>query len=152
MTANRAVTLALLLLSLCAAGGGGAVAEQLTTLAPPAPTPAAAAKVLAIFDARPSWTTVDGKWHTEENVELGYKFNADTAVTYMQDFMTNLYNPKARGDAAGLNAQLWRGAVRTRFQNILKDSSGLSLSYENRTYLPTMGADRDAGMMAISRN
>ena len=105
------------------------------------------------IDLRPSWITKTGNFTTEDTVELGAKLTQDTSVTYMQGLLTNLYDPMSGDANGGLKPKLDAGALKVNVKNLWKDDSqGLSLGYENRTYLPVDEASQNRGMIASIRN
>jgi len=105
------------------------------------------------LDLRPSWITKTGGFTTENTAEMGAKVTADTSVTYMQGFNTNLYDPLSPELSSGVRLELALGALRTKVNNIWKnDREGLALSYENRIYLPVDAASQDRGFITAFRN
>lgn len=110
-------------------------------------------KATGYIDLRPSWITKSGNFTTEDTAELGVQLTKNTSLTYMQGFVTNLYNPIGSEMTSGLKPQLDSGAIKTKVDNIWKsDIDGLALSYENRVSLPVDQASQDRGMITIILN
>ncbi len=107
--------------------------------------------MFALLDLRPSYLSNSGAWYQENWAELGVKFGADTKLSYVQLFNNNLYDPTGR--QSGPEFLLMDGFVRGRFANLLDvPSSGFSISYEARAYLPTRESLRSIGMITSIRN
>ncbi len=107
-------------------------------------------KAVAGVDIRPSWDPATGVLRSEDSVELGYQFRPGRQVTYVQAFNTHLTTP---GSEQRFGSKLDRGYIRTSLSKLAEDASlGLSLSYQNRIYLPTADYDQAAGMITLVRN
>jgi len=107
--------------------------------------------ITGTIDLRPSWTTKGGTLGTEDLLAAGYKITPDTSVSYFQALTTNLLSREA--SSSGVNAQLDVGYLKTKVNNLwVSDSKDLSLSYENRTYLPVNQAAQDSKMITTIRN
>jgi len=105
------------------------------------------------IDLRPSWITKTGGFTTEDTVEVGAKFSADASVTYMQGFVTNLYDPVNLAENRGMKFSLDAGALRFQIKNIWKsEAKSLALSYENRIYLPVDSGSQSRGVITSIRN
>lgn len=103
------------------------------------------------LEIRPSWAPNGNVVTSEDYAELGYRVSADTTVSYAQNFLRTLYSPTT--NSSDLLGSVDAGLFRAKVNNLWIDSAnGLSLAYEQRLYLPTAQRDRDAGMIAISRN
>lgn len=108
---------------------------------------------IGYLDLRPSWITKTGGFTTENTAEVGAKVTPDTSVAYMQGFNTNLFDPTSPELNSGMRLELSPGAIRTKVNNLWKnESEGLTLSYENRAYLPIDTASRDRGFITAFRN
>ena len=105
------------------------------------------------LDLRPSWITKTGGFTTENTAEMGARITQDTSISYMQGFNTNLFDPLSPEVSSGVRLELSPGAVRTKINNLWRDDrAGLSLSYENRVYLPIDAASRERGFVTALRN
>ncbi len=105
------------------------------------------------IDFRPSWISKTGGFTTEDTVELGAKLSADTSLTYMQGFNTNLYDPVSPASASGMKLEILSGAIKTKVNKIWENqASGLSLAYENRIYLPIDAGSVKTGNLTAIRN
>jgi hypothetical protein len=108
-------------------------------------------KVIGVVELRPSWRSRDGEFHSENSLELGYRFAAQFQFGYRQHFHTNLYNPNQRG-SEGLGLESEDGFFRGKLEDIWRATDSLSLSYEGRVYLPTQAKKREAGLVSSLRN
>ena len=116
-------------------------------------------KVLGEFEVRPSYTSAQGEFHTENTLELGYQIRRDLKVSYVQFFNTNLYDPKSGNPVAsqfGFAAQ--DGFLRTKIDDIwLSGDRKTSFSFQGRVYMPTLAAvdgtpsRYDQGMVSFIR-
>ena len=105
------------------------------------------------LDLRPSWITKTGGFTTENTLEVGAKLSPDTSVTYMQGFLTNLYDPMGLAENQGMRFQMDAGALRFKIKNIWKnEANGLALAYENRVYLPVDSGSQSKGLITSVRN
>jgi len=119
-----------------------ATSEAAVTTAP------ADSKIIGQIDIRPQWVPSTNAVNTDNTIEGGYQFDADTSLSYNQEFSTNFSNPTAN---AGMDLKVLDGFLRTRLKNLLVNDN-LSLSYENRVYLPTAASQRDRGLITAIRN
>lgn len=118
---------------------------SLTTVSVTAP-----GAITGLVETRPTWTTKSGEFHTENTLALGYEFNPDLAIGYVQYINTNIYDPAAD---KGVGVIVDDGFARVQLNNLWTNpANGLALSYEPRLYVPTSAASRDAGMVATVRN
>lgn len=124
---------------------GSEASSTVTTAATPGDE-----RIIGGVELRPSWTSAVGEVHSENWVQLGYQFTRATQVFYRQEFNTNVYNPGASAQGLGLFAT--EGSVRLKVKDFYKPSAAAGLSYELRTYLPTLSTKRDAGMITSVRN
>lgn len=129
-------------------------AVQTTSVAPNTSVVTASAPsesgVMGFIDLRPSYSSQIGEFHSENTLELGYKFSNTWNLVYDQEFQTNLYNP---ADEGGLNLTAQDGYARLRGADLLKSADEtLTLSYELRAFAPTKSSRRDAGMVTAIRN
>jgi hypothetical protein len=111
-------------------------------------TTASDAKMIGIAELRPSYGSVLGEFHTENNAILGYQFSKDTNLVYKQEFFTNLYHPGTRD---GMTLEARDGYFRGNITNIWTNGPW-GLNYEGRLYLPTYASRREAGMIVAARN
>lgn len=107
-------------------------------------------KLIGGIDLRPTYNGGLAEFHTENSIQGGYQFTPDVSVFYRQEFSTNLYNPRIP-QTDGMNLAATDGSLRTVVNNIWKQDD-LAFSFEQRLYLPTMEAKRNAGMLASTRN
>src|SRR5690606_7491982 len=92
-------------------------------------------KTIAGIDLRPSWDPSTGVVRSEDSIEVGYQFNKTTKLTYVQAFNTHIATPDSD---QRFGTKLDAGFIRTSLSKLAEISSlGLSLSYQNRLYLPT---------------
>jgi hypothetical protein len=123
------------------------------TITAEASKPQSGIQATGYIDLRPSWITKSGNFTSEDTAELGAKLSADTSLTYMQGFNTNIYDPVSPTDNSGMRPQLDAGAIKTKVNNIWKnDVEGLSLAYENRIYIPVDEASQNRGLITSVRN
>ncbi len=119
-----------------------------TTTTVAAPSDAA---IIGEVELRPTWTSKSGEFHTENSAELGYKFDKQLSVSYLQMFNSNIYEPSAKSDTKGLGLYAFDGFARVKVKDIWQ-SGDLHFSYEARAYMPTWSNNRDHGMITIVRN
>jgi len=109
---------------------------------------AAGPKITGNVDLRPSVQVEDGLFYSEDAIEMGVQFAPGRSITYVQTFYTaepgqqqNVLKPTASP-----------GYLRSKVGNIGKLPGGITVSCENRTYLPTWEFDRNRGQIASFRN
>ncbi|MFM8268784.1 MAG: hypothetical protein ACKN9V_01235 [Pseudomonadota bacterium] len=110
-------------------------------------------KMLGGVDVRPT-VSLKGtdSFRFENSVELGYQFSPVFNLIYVQNFWTNLYNSSLAGGADGLGFIAQDGYLDwTRNQIFESKDKTLSLAYEGRLMVPTLGARREAGMITALR-
>lgn len=118
---------------------------QLTTGGPSSFKP----RFTGMIELRPSWNPAGNEFHTEDTLDLGYDFSPGFSLDYNQYVNTNLSNPRTGG--FGLEPQ--DGFLRARFRNVWQNvRKDLTFEIEERLYLPTNAAKRDAGMIAALRS
>jgi hypothetical protein len=107
-------------------------------------------KVLGMIDLRPSYRQA-GSFYMENAFELGYQFTPDVTASFLLAQNNNLLETKP--GAGGFSPTIERSFARVRVNNIWQNKEqGLSLSYEQRLYVPVAAYDQEAGMIALSRN
>lgn len=122
------------------------IVQELQTEVPAAPS---GGQITGMLELRPSYTTQVGEAHTENLVELGYRFNPNFRAAYQLQLNTNLSNPVIQGQ--GLNPQPQASIFRFTFSNLWK-SGDWSLSYEPRFYIPTNATDANSKRYLSMRN
>lgn len=104
-----------------------------------------------VAEIRPSWAPNGHTLTSEDYAELGYNVSPDIKLSYAQNFVRTLYSPSTK--SSDVLGSVDAGLLRARINNFwVNTQEGLSLSYEQRLYLPTAQRDRDQGMIAVSRN
>jgi len=99
---------------------------------------------------QPSLAPQSGKVTTENYFEAGYKFTANTTLTYLQTILSDVYDPTA---PVGLAPYTDAGFFRLKLKNIYKSESGnFSLYLEPDVYLPMVAKKREAGHLTTLRN
>lgn len=107
--------------------------------------------ITGFVELRPSWTTSNNEFHTENTLNLGYRISPDVSVDFEQYFNTNLDDPTGQVTGVGLIGT--GGFLRARFRNVWTNvSRDLSFNYEGRIYLPTDDAWSNAGVVTAMRN
>jgi hypothetical protein len=101
------------------------------------------------FELRPSYTSLNGEWHTENTAEAGYYFTKKARLYYTQWFNSNIYNPL--DETKGLDVYADDGLFRAKINDFLV-SGDTSLSWQGRLYMPTKKTKRDAGYITGLRN
>lgn len=109
-------------------------------------------KLIGELETRPTWDSLTGVFRTENSAEAGAVLSPKVSLSYLQAVLTNVYNPQAEADQGGLNAALDDGFIRTRVKDLLNDGNGLSLSYQNRAYLPVNEGAQKAENLLVIRN
>jgi hypothetical protein len=110
--------------------------------------------IVGMLELRPSWTgsNASGEFHTENTAELGYKFNKDRYLGYVQYFNTNIYDPTTPANK-GLGLVAKDGFFSFKMNNIWESGDkSWSLSWNPRLYMPTDASLRDKGLVAYARN
>jgi hypothetical protein len=101
--------------------------------------------IIGTLDLRGEYYLQGSAFDTSNYAQLGYQFNPNFKMQWTQGFDSNINNATLYGkQTQGLNFILDQGYLRTQVANIWK-SGNLSLSYENRIYVPTLFADADRG-------
>lgn len=124
---------------------------------------ASSSAVKASIEARPSVkfepVTQNGqttqskmpKYYSENTIDVGYQFNSKLYAGYRQFFDTDLYSFSDHG--ARLGASNAGSILRVKINDIWSNSSsGTSLGYEPRLYLPLEQSMKDAGNVVRLRN
>lgn len=97
----------------------------------------------AYVDLRPSWSAAANELHTENEVGASAKLSETSALGYVQEFRTNLWN-------GGENFTLKDGYLRGQWDRIAREGN-FSLGFEPRLILPTNPAERQAGLRTALR-
>ena len=121
------------------------VQQELQTEVPA--NPSDAPHFTGVLELRPSFTT--NEYHTENLVELGYRFNPNLKLAFQQQFNTNIQDHAKPGQ--GVNPQLMAGFLRLTMSNLWK-SGDWSLAYEPRLYIPENQSDFDSKRYLSMRN
>lgn len=121
-----------------------AVTTTLPSVAPTAPGPV----ITGNIDIRPSVQTSDGFAYSEDAMEFGVRFAPGRQLTYVQTF----YTAEPGKELNVLKLTTSPGFIRAKVPNIATLPGGVTVSYEERTYLPTWEYDRDRGQIASFRN
>lgn len=90
------------------------------------------------------------KYYTENTINFGYQFNSKVYAGYHQGFDANFHSFK--DESRRLNPTISDSYIRVMIKDIWSNTSGTSLSYEPRIYLPLAQNLRDAGNIAAIRN
>jgi len=123
-------------------------APSMRTRAINSPRPGEDAKVFGEIQLRPSWQSSNNTFHTENILNLGYKFTPRFNMDYVQYFNTNLADPSYQSAVVGDD-----GFLRARLSKIYESrQQDITLDYETRVYMPTNPARRAAGMITAWRN
>ncbi len=110
-------------------------------------------KFTANLELRPSVAPSTNAITGEDSIEAGVVFTPDVALTYAQGFATSINDTSVPASERGLSTKLDVGFLRTKVSNIVVDKKlGLSLSYQNRLYVPTRSVDQTAGFIFADRN
>ncbi len=135
------------------ADAGTSASEAVMNTTATASTPAAASesKIIGQLDIRPSYLGSAADWHTENTLEGGYQFDKNTKLSYVNYFNTNIYHA-VQGNVMNGGLDIQDGFLRFKRANIWSNSSGLSLNYQARAYLPTWAYRRDNGFVLGIRN
>lgn len=108
--------------------------------------------VLGTLETRPSWDSLTGVFRTENSIEAGARLSEKVTLTYLQAVNTNIYNPSLPDAQGGLGAKLDVGFIRTRVSGLYNNENGLSLSFQNRAYLPVNEYAQTTGNVLTLRN
>jgi len=104
------------------------------------------------LDLRPSWSQSERKFHSENELAVEYRPDENRSFGYTQEFRSNLLKAGVDSENTGFEFQLWNGYLWGDFSNVLSNRGGtVTLSYEPRVYLPTLSAERDAGLVFATR-
>jgi len=95
------------------------------------------------IDLRPSWNPEGKSSHAENEVGVEYLLIPDRSVGYTQEFRMD-FEPSG-------NFQLADGYLWSELSHFVDFTPTLSLSYEPRVYLPTSAFDKQAGLIASTR-
>lgn len=110
---------------------------------------------IGVLELRPGYYPqgdLKDKVATDNFVEVGGKITPNIALTYTQQFVTNLYD-SAPGPSKGLDLKATDGYFRAVFSNLwVSPDETLTFGYQPRVYLPTDAGKRDAGMISTVRN
>jgi hypothetical protein len=100
--------------------------------------PASSGQLMGMVEIRPSYTRETDEFHTENLLELGYRFSPNFRIRFQEQINTNISDPTTPNE--GLHPELMQGFLGATFGNIWANN-GWSLSYEPRFYIPE--TDRD---------
>jgi hypothetical protein len=111
------------------------------------------AKPLLAVTLRPTWYQSEPTFEMQNTVELGIKFNSKFALSYVQDFSTNVSKTGDLAQAGDFTPVWYDGFLRLNFSKVSESDDKLfSYSDQVRVYFPTNDEKRDAGMLTILRN
>lgn len=99
----------------------------------------AASTLEASLDLRPSWSSVQGTVHSENEGAFAYWLSPDVSLGYVQEFHTGHL-------ADGVDLHAGDGYVRGQKSQLLP-----GVDYTLRVYLPTKLSERDAGRITALR-
>ncbi len=117
-----------------------------------APSREGAKPILAVT-LRPTWYQSEATFEMQNTVELGAKFNDNFALSYAQDFSTNVAKSGGVAAAGDFTPAWYDGFFRLNFSKIRQSEDKLfSFSDQVRVYLPTNPAKREAGLITALRN
>lgn len=104
------------------------------------------------LELRPSFSVGDQSVHTENETALSWSLTDDSTLGYTQEWTAGVYrSPVAEGDPV-VPSGLGDGYLWATFDNLFTASRGnVRLSYEPRLYLPTAAVEREAGLIAATR-
>ncbi|MFM8316024.1 MAG: hypothetical protein ACKOA8_17230 [Deltaproteobacteria bacterium] len=103
------------------------------------------------LEFRPSYTSYQGEFHTENTAEVGYKLNSTMKTGYVQFFSTNLMN--GSNATQGMNLLANDGFLYFKAKDIFKSSDNrLALAYQLRLITPTDRGKYSAGFRGAVRN
>lgn len=110
-------------------------------------------KFIGVLDIRPTVATKgQDSFRFENSAQIGYQFSPVFNLIYDQNFWMNLYNSSLVGGAEGIGFIPQDGYFDwTRDRVLESKDKTLSLAYEGRLIMPTMGSRREAGMITVLR-
>ena len=130
-------------------GGAGAARAGAERIRRSLSDSATGGQITGALELRPSWKPSAETYDTDNIIRVGYLRNADTEISYNQEFGTNLNDP-AR---SGLGFRLHHGYLGGNFNNLwINDAMDTAFSYEARLYLPTDTTAREGGLVTSIRN
>lgn len=104
------------------------------------------ANLFGNLEVRPSISTTDGTFTSENCGELGIAFSPTKKLSYVQEV-------ESEDQKGTQHPYLADGWFRLRLNELWKDKeSGVTFSDQVRVYLPTLAAKKDAGMIFSLRN
>ncbi len=111
------------------------------------------AKPLLLVTVRPTWYQSETLFELENTIEAGIQFSDKFALTYVQDFNTNISKTGNAADAGDVTPVLQDGFIRMNFFKIRESDDKLfTFNDQVRVYFPTEQVKRDAGLVTIVRN
>lgn len=124
-----------------------------TTLTASSTAPSTATNIYGVFEVRPTNTSNNGEFHTENTLEAGYKFNSTTKFRYIQWFTTNLAPKVGTSDyGQGLNLKADDGHFNLKADKIYSFDKDNYIGYEGRVFVPTEAGKREAGFLTYMRH
>ncbi len=114
--------------------------------------PKTASPIFGELQIRPSWGHTANEFHTENTLNLGYRFSPDFRLGYTQFFNSLLIGSDGKlPSSPGLVTH--DGFLQAQFSPFWANADkDLTLEYESRLYFPTDPAKRANGLIAASRN
>lgn len=110
-------------------------------------------KPILALTLRPTWYQSETLFEMENSVEAGIQFSEKFALSYNQDFNTNISKTGNVSDAGDFTPSAQDGFLRMNFRKIRESDDKLTtFSDQVRVYFPTEPVKRDAGMVTIVRN
>lgn len=98
------------------------------------------------FELRPTWTPSREKFHSDNDLELEYRFSPGFALGYTQGFELRLYDGQSQ--QKNVDAQPCLGFLAAEFGDLWKSAdSKTSFGYTARLNAPTEKENREAGML-----
>jgi hypothetical protein len=115
--------------------------------------PKSGAKPILAVTLRPTWYQSEPTFEMQNTAELGVQFTEKFALSYVQDFSTNVSKTGSLADAGDFTPTWYDGFIRMNFKKVSESDDKLfSFSDQVRVYLPTDPTKREAGFITTIRN
>lgn len=102
------------------------------------------------FELRPSWGTESDSFHSDNDIEIGYRFSRGFELEYTQRFELNFRNPSGRRE---FRVEPCISFASAKFDDLWTSrDAATSFSLEARAYAPVDADERGAGQITGLRS